>query len=283
MSALTKILIVLQLVFSLVLSVVLVLMVSKMDPYKQRVDAAQTALFAATADKVRLEEAVAAANAAATAANDKATTEATARATERAKNASDATAADLNRMKLEAQVAGLQTQLASLTASNKTLADANAEKDKRLADLAPQVQKLTQQNAALYQSNQEGQNQLRAAEQALRKLQEVQQAGGGAAGGLPTGSDNQVVALSSANPVRASINAKISNIAQSAGRTLIELPLGTRDGVQNGTTLMIYRNNNTYVGEAVVTRVTPDSSVAQVTKTKPGETVRGDEMVSTDK
>ena len=62
---LTKILIVLQLVFSLVLSVVLVLMVSKMDPYKQGMP--HTALFAATADKVRLQEEVAAANAAATA------------------------------------------------------------------------------------------------------------------------------------------------------------------------------------------------------------------------
>ena len=69
-------------------------------------------------------------------------------------------------------------------------------------------------------------------------------------GRTPTGSDNQVVALSASNQTRAPINAKISNIAQSAGRTLIELPLGTRDGIQNGTKLMIYRNTG-YVGEAV--------------------------------
>jgi len=284
LSALTKILIVLQLVFSLVLSVVLVLMVSKMEPYKTKVDSANAGLFAAVAEKVKLQEELSAANAAATAAADHATSEATGRASERARYASDSSAADLKRMNLESQVAQLQTQLAGLTASNKSLADANAEKDKRLADLSPQVSKLTQQNAALYQSNQESQNQLRAAEQALRKLQEVQAAGGGggAAGGTATGSDSQVVALSATNQMHAPINSKISNIAQSAGRTLIELPMGTRDGVQQGTKLMIYRSTG-YVGEAVVTRVTPDSSVAQVTSTKQGETVRGDEMVSTDK
>jgi hypothetical protein len=77
------------------------------------------------------------------------------------------------------------------------------------------------------------------------------------------------------------INGKISDVKPTVGRTLIELPLGTRDGVRKDTRFMIYRGN-TYVADAVVVgNPEPDKSVAAVdaNSVKAGETVQKGDMV----
>jgi len=98
----------------------------------------------------------------------------------------------------------------------------------------------------------------------------------------PTGNGGQVQMLTSGNTnsAAAQVNAAISNVGNDKGRTLIEFPLGTRDGIQQNTRLFIYRGNN-YVADATVERTTPDTSVAVVVTPKGGQSVQKGDIVST--
>jgi len=72
-----------------------------------------------------------------------------------------------------------------------------------------------------------------------------------------------------------------ANVQQTSGRTRVELPLGSRDGISENTPLFIYRGQTGYVADAVVERVTPTASVAVVTKTREGQTVQTGDTIST--
>ena len=76
------------------------------------------------------------------------------------------------------------------------------------------------------------------------------------------------------------MNTQISDVASANGRTLIEMPLGTCDGIQVGTKVYVYRSNG-YVGDATVQTVSQAQSVAVVMSTKAGETVQKGDLVST--
>jgi hypothetical protein len=137
-------------------------------------------------------------------------------------------------------------------------------------------------NAELNRVNNDQSTSNRLAEQAIRKLQEQLAntetlPGKGAA--APS-DDESGVLNASASPANAQINAKITSLAPSAGHTLIQVPLGTRDGVKVNTALRIYRNSG-YVGDAVVQSVFADTSVAQVTIVKPGDTIKVGDLVMT--
>jgi len=153
--------------------------------------------------------------------------------------------------------------------------------DKELADLRPENASLIQKNAELNRVNNELSTQQRFAEQAIRKLQEqIAQAptSGPGASAPAEGNGNQVAALSSA--AGGAINGKITQVSQSAGHTLVEMPLGDRDGIKVNTRFTIYRNNG-YVGDAIVQKVFPDTSVAEVTVIKPGDNVKQGDLVTT--
>jgi hypothetical protein len=281
LSGLTKVFIVLQLVFSLVVSVLLVLMVSKLEPYKSQLDSAHAGQIAAQALLAAEQNKSAAAQGAA----DQARRELT-----DAQSALQRTTTELNTriasltqtgQASEVKNAQAQTQITSLTNAIATLKDLLAEKDKQLNDLTPRVAQLTTQYNEVYRSNNELQNQLRGAEQTIRKLQEqiAQGPAQGGTGAAPASSDSQVASLSAANSQapNAPINAKIRNVGQLAGRTVIELPIGTRDGVKASNRFFIYRNN-AYIGEAVITTVTPDGSLATV-QGNPAQSVQAGDMV----
>lgn len=285
MSGLTKIFIVLQLVFSLVVSVLLVLMVAKLEPYKAQVDAAHTGRIAAQTQLAAIQQQLSASEAALTLARSDLQTAVT--TGNNALMLAQAANADLTQKLQDATVkaAQAQTQLTSLTNAIATLKDLLSEKDKQLNELTPRVAQLTQQYNEVYRANNELQNQLRGAELTIRKLQEqIAQAptGGTTApgtGAAPADSGAQVTSLSAANSqaARGPINATVTDINTSAGRTIMEVPLGTRDGVKNGNRFFIYRNNN-YLGEAVITTVTPAASVLTVQGT-PREPIQKGDMV----
>jgi len=271
LSGLTKIFIVLQLVFSLVVAVLLVLMVSKLEPYKSLVDQANAGRIGAQAALAAANEDIAAKNAQLT--KLQSDMQNTLAESQRVSTDQLAKISGLTQDKQASDVkaAQAQTQLVSLTNAIATLKDLLAEKDRQLNEYTPRVAQLTQQYNEVYRTNNELQNQLRGAEQTIRKLQEQIAQGpattGAAGGGMATGNDSnaQVASLSSSSGQnKGPINARITDIRQSAaGRTMIALPLGTRDGIKEGTRLAIYRGN-TYLGDAAVQTVTPDQSAAAV-------------------
>ncbi len=281
MSALTKMLIVLTLVFSLVTSVVLVLGVSKMDPYKSQADDANTARIALSASLAEANRQGALQTAAL---SDKDKQVALAN---EAKAAAES-GRNLEKAQLEADILGLKSQIATLTATgasqtaaNGTLSATNSALTNELQTVRPMVAKGNTENQELTRALNEANNQLRAAEQAIRKLQEQQVAGTGPSGAVaPMGSEGQVATMGGTASATGKVNGQISEVNTSTGSTIIGLPLGTRDGIEPNTKLLIYRGNG-YVGDAVVQRATPDESVALVVSTKQGAVVQKGDLVST--
>ena len=280
--------IVLQLVFSLVVSVLLVLMVSKSENYKSQVESSSiknTALSASYANAER-ERTVAQGDLSkvqnqlndATNKLNTATAEATAAASK----------AEAANQEMTNRIASLQSQILTLNAAITTATSSLAAKDKELDVLRPEVAAWTVKYNDIYRAKNEADNQIRAAEQAIRKLQEIiaqspsnGPASGGAGGISPIGSGDQVQVISASSAATVGkVNGRVSNILESLGRTLIEMPLGTRDGIQVGTKVFLYRATG-YVGEATVQRVTADQAVAVVDSTNKGVTVQMGDLVST--
>jgi hypothetical protein len=284
LSTLTKILVVLQLVFSLVVAVVLVFGTAHIENYRAEVDASHMQTVAAQASLAKSQNDVAVANAQVADVNSR-----MASATDELKKQNNDLATKLaqtssERGALEARNSQQQSSISQLTSSIDSQNKLIAAKDAELAELRPENVSLVQKNAELNRVNNDQSTSNRLAEQAIRKLQEqlaATETGPGKSGAAGPGESSDMgVASLSASPANAQINAKITNIAPSAGHTLIEVPLGTRDGVKVNTALRIYRNSG-YVGDAVVQSVFADSSVAQVTIVKPGDSIKVGDLVMT--
>jgi hypothetical protein len=272
-------LIVLQLVFAVAVSVLLVLMISKQEDYKAaaaaqsgRAVALSATLVAAEQAKLAATDRIAVAEAAKVAAE-------TALTKERELATAAAGTAQNRILGLEGDVKVLQNQNQALSLAASTASNSIALKDKELEEIRPKLSQLNTQNAELARKNNELQSALQASELAIRKMQE-QLAAGAAAASAASSSGGQVQAMSSGTSVSAAVNAKITKVADSAGRILIEMPLGSRDGITQGTQMFVYRSTG-YVGDAVVERVTPTTSVAVVTRTKEGQTVQQGDTIST--
>jgi len=282
LSSLTKIFIVLSTVFAVALSVLMIYGASHLQNYRAEVDAAHAQTVAAQALLAKAQNDVAVANAQVQDAGNR-----LASATDALKKENNSLSTDLakersERGALEARNAQQQSSIAQLTSSIDSENKLIAAKDAELAQLRPENVSLVQKNAELNRVNNELTTSGRFAEQAIRKLQEqlaATESAPGKSGAAAPGESDQVVSAS-ASPANAQINAKITRIAPSAGHTLVEVPLGTRDGVKVKTSLRIYRNSG-YVGDAVVQSVFPDSSVAQVTVVKPGDSVKVGDLVMT--
>ncbi|HVT81371.1 MAG TPA: hypothetical protein VHM90_12015 [Phycisphaerae bacterium] len=281
MSALTKILIVLQLVFALVCSVLLVLMVSKQENYKKLADDANTRAIASSASLVDAQQQIAAKDqqlAASKAEMSKAISQATQSEAGRTNALAEAQARELN---LKSQLSTANATVAQLTAANSNLTQTNTALNTELATIRPQVSMLTTRNSELNRLLNETTNQLAAANKAIDKLKEqIATSTTGPSGAVaPLGSEKQIGGLATGGGM-SRVNGQISEVNTSLGATVIGLPLGTRDGITPNMKLAIYRGNS-YVGDAVVDRATPDESVATVTNTKPGATVQKGDVVST--
>jgi septal ring factor EnvC (AmiA/AmiB activator) len=280
LSTLTKIFIFLQLICSIAVAVVLVFGLSHLQNYRADVESADQRALAAQASYQKSQNDIAIAQAQAADAIAKATGQ----VNELARANNDLTTKNAQLASqigaLEARNAQQQNSIGQLTSSIDSQNSLLAAKDKELAELRPENASLIQKNAELNRTNNELSTQQRFAEQAIRKLQEqIAQAPAGTGAAAPAeGQGGQVASLTSS--ANGAINGKINQVTQSAGHTLIEMPLGDRDGVKVNTRFTIYRNTG-YVGDAVVQKVFPDSSVAQVTIVKPGDTVKQGDLVTT--
>ena len=281
MSTLTKIFIFLQLICSIAVAVVIVFGISHLKNYRDDVESSESRAVAAQASYQKSQNDIAVAQAQAADAIAKATGQ----VNELARGNNDLTTKNAQLASqigaLEARNAQQQNSISQLTSSIDSQNSLLAAKDKELADLRPENASLIQKNAELNRTNNELSTQQRFAEQAIRKLQEqIAQAptSGPGASAPAEGNGSQVASLSSS--ANGAINGKITQVSQSAGHILVEMPLGDRDGVKVNTRFTIYRNNG-YVGDAVVQKVFPDSSVAEVTVVKPGDNVKQGDLVTT--
>jgi len=279
MSALTKMFVVLQLVFSLALAVLLVLMVSKQENYREISGNALAGQAALGVQVTSEKAAVASAQGQAQDAQKRLTDAMAKLADSQAQLATLQGKFDAATVQLGTAAHTADVKETNLSTALQAETAANAEKEKELGDLRPQVAKLLTERNDTERALNEALNQNRAAEQAIRKLQEqlaslqsqTPPAGAGGAGG------STVASLSTGSA--AAINAKISDVQQFNGRTMVEMPLGSRDGLQNGTRLMIYRGS-TYIADAVVNKVLADSAVATVDGAASQSVQKGD-MIST--
>lgn len=291
MSTLTKTFIFLTLLFSLALAIILLVGIQRIAPYKENLTTYQTQAAASAVELQAAQNAQAAAEAQL--------------ATARAQLEQNQTQLGQEITRLNAQLGQAQLDKANLEATNSQLTNANtsanalsdslsqqlAAANKEIATIRPELVSLTQKNADLNRINNELQTQERLAEQAIRKLQEAVQANTGPGGAALNTTNGQVTesnnpssnnannaAPSSAN----AINGKITNIAQSAGHTLIETKLGSTSGVKDGDHFAIYRAQGgklTWVADAQVSRVTDDASVATVTTANDGMTPQTGDVV----
>jgi hypothetical protein len=259
-----------------------VTLVSRQEPYRQTVEAERQKAFAAQAVLQAKTNEVETLHQQLRVAND-----------DRAKSASaaqlenDRLKTELAQRKIEIDAANAKnaqtlSALNQSSASVESLTKQSAAKDEEIRRLAPENVTLIQRNAELTRTNNELQTALRFAEQSIRKLQEAVAAaetkGGSAAGASEVGN---VASLSASSQAPAQVNGKVTSVTPTAGRTLLQLPLGTRDGLKKGTRLIVYREQTGYIADAVVETAAPDESVAAVdAKTvKRGETVRAGDMV----
>ena len=293
MSTLTKTFIVLTLVFSLALAVLLVLEVGKISPYNEELTAAKAQGVSATVALQQQQNLALAKQSELSKSID-----------QLQKSTADLTqqinALNIANQGLATEKAGLEARAGLLTSTNtQSLAVISSMKDqlselmKENSSIRPQITDLIQKNAELNRVNNELQTQNRFAEQAIRKLQEqIADAGSNGASGAINQTGNQVTAVAAggtaapASPAapetRSPVNGRITHIAQAAGRTLIETPLGSSSQVKVGTHFTIYRNNGqraVWVGDAVVSNVTDDASVATVTNTNDGQQPQQGDLV----
>jgi len=277
-SALTKILIVLQLVFSLVVSVLLVLYVSKAEEPKKQAMAEHTQFIANSAALDKTNQMLAAKNAEVTALNTQVTN--LNGAIVNAQN--DTATARAEKVKADAALVAqsstslqVQEKLASLTASQEERLAALTEDLKKLRE---QVPSLTKEKTDLSRVVLELRSQLDAANVAIKQYQVIL-ANNGGSNGAGVNMKPQVSEMET-HVAAAPVNGTVTDVATSAGRVYIETKLGARDGIQVGTKLLVYRGNG-YVGDVQVESVSPDTSVAVVVATKAGETVQKGDYVAT--
>ena len=272
MSILTKVFIVLQLVFSIVVAVMVVMTYGPVQKYKQQIAVEHQARLAATAEIAK-------------SANDRDATLALLEKVkadlqtrvDAAQKAADTARADAVTKQgqvdlLQAGVDGSISNVSRLTSTNAAQKDQIATLLTELTAMRADYNRLVPQNAELNRKNSELANQIDAAQKAIRTLQEelaTNQAKSEApkAGAATPGAGAAVAALSAGTPTSIQINGKVQKVEDLNGKTFVTLSLGSRDGVAIGNRFLVYRDN-TYVGDVVIQRVTPDQTVGVVTVSK---------------
>lgn len=290
MSTLTKIFIVLQLVFSLVLSVLVIVLLNGQVKYKDQVEGAERARIATAVAYGRQEALLSATR---TELNTLAENAKTSTATwAKTVQERDDTIAQLRRDIAErnAQLALVQADVTKQTAIIESLKNQNQALMAENKDLRPKLLDAQQKYAEISRKNDELAYQILTAERQIRRLKEAHQqmeeelskrptAQGPAAGGAVAGAaGGSVPAMSAGLQTPAQVNGKINRVAMDSGRTYITMALGKRDGVRENTHFTIYRGNQ-YVGDATVRNVSVDESVAVVTVLKNGMHVEAGDMV----
>ncbi|MEI7765894.1 MAG: hypothetical protein WCJ97_00495 [Phycisphaerae bacterium] len=266
MSILTKVFIVLQTVFALVLAPLVIVFVGQQDNYKKDVEKANLAKVAAQVQVTKAGKDISALTESfnkLAADNNNQTA-----SLKREVDDRDAKISGLEREKdsfalkaSEADIALKQT-ISSVDALKSLL----TSRDKEVSEIRPRLVDLTQKAEDVNRKNGELLIEVEQAKKAIRTLQEAlvaSQQRGPATGINQAG---QQVTQAAAPTIVAPnvVNGRVNQVQELNGKVYLTMSLGGRDGVQNGTKFVISRGSN-FVADAVVERVAPDQSVAVVT------------------
>jgi len=266
LSILTKVFIVLQTVFALVLAPLVIVFVGQQDNYKKDVEKANLAKVAAQVQVTKAGKDISALTESfnkLAADNNNQTA-----SLKREVDDRDAKISGLEREKdsfalkaSEADIALKQT-ISSVDALKSLL----TSRDKEVSEIRPRLVDLTQKAEDVNRKNGELLIEVEQAKKAIRTLQEAlvaSQQRGPATGINQAG---QQVTQAAAPTIVAPnvVNGRVNQVQELNGKVYLTMSLGGRDGVQNGTKFVISRGSN-FVADAVVERVAPDQSVAVVT------------------
>lgn len=285
MSILTKIFVLLQLVFALVLAVLVVLFAHGQQNYKKQVLTDQNAMIASQAALL----------------NEQTTAGRLDAELAQATSANINTLSNLNEkiLTLQGKLASAQSEIAqlkvdkqSLVNSTSLLSAANGSQQQQLAadsreltKLRPVVLRYINENAQLNRHNTQLTNERNEAQKQIQTLQESIVA-------LNTrlaravAMQHQVAATSSRHAVNAvigvptavAVNGKIQQVQSYNNRVYVSVNLGSRDGVSKGTRLTVYKNGH-YVGDVLVRSVDPTTAVGVVTLASPSAKVMVNDLV----
>lgn len=282
MSILTKVFVLMQLVFALVLCVLVVLFVNGQQNYKKQVLTTQNAMYAASAALASQEATVGRVESQLTA----------------AMRANTRMAGNLNDqiLTLQGKVSSAQAEIAQLKATNQSsinsnslLSDANRSLEKQLANETHQLNKLRpstlryiNENAQLNRHNDQLTNERNEAQKQIQTLQESLAALNmrltKALASAQTPASGSSVSSLIGTPTAVAVNGHVQQVQTYNNRTYVSVSLGARDGVVKGTRLTVYRGGK-YIADLLVRSVDPTTSVGMVTLVTPGQKVMANDMV----
>jgi len=286
LNILTKIFIVLQLVFALVTAVVVVMFAYKQPDYRSQLVAAQNAQIAAAAALTVQETENTALHNQFTASQNQSSQEISALSIQLAALQGQLADANAKLSQDEAQNTQQANSITDLTATVHSLQDILANQTNQIDELRPKLLGYISQNADLNRQLTELTNDRDEAQKQIETLQESisglsqqlanAKTGNPSSAGNPSASPGVTGIIGTPTPVL--VNGSVENVAFYNGRTYVSTSLGSKDGVSVGTRLTIYRGQ-TYVGDLVVQRVITNESMGVVTLQNPGETVRINDLV----
>jgi chorismate mutase len=285
LNTVTRIFVVLQLVLALALSVLVVVFVSKQTNYRNMIVSTQRAAIAASAGLAR--EKLLNSNLS----NELATAQESAASAQRHLNSEV--------VSLQGKLADAQTQIAELQASNSakstnvslltnTVHSLNtqvADETSQLNKLRPELLQLINQRAQLSRRVTELTNERNVARKTIQVLQESVaklthhlRVAMAEAKSPSSSSMANVAAVLQGVPTATMVNGSITKVARYNGKLYVSCNLGSKDGVNQGTRLTVYRGNK-YVADILVQRSDATHSVGVVTLQAPNQMVAKADMV----
>ncbi len=284
MNTVTRIFVVLQLVLALALSVLVVVFVSKQTNYRNMIVSTQQAAIAASAGLAR--EKLLNSNLS----NELASAQESAASAQRHLNSEV--------VSLQGKLADAQTQIAELQASSSakstnvslltnTVHSLNtqvADETAQLNKLRPEQLKLINERAQLSRRVTELTNERDVARKTIQVLQESvaklrhHLRVAMAAAKSPSTSMASTAAVLQGVPTAVAVNGSITKVAKYNGKIYVSCNLGSKDGVNHGTRLTVYRGNK-YIADILVQRSDATHSVGVVTLQAPDQMVAKADMV----
>jgi len=283
LNTVTRIFVVLQLVLALALSVLVVVFVSKQTNYRNLVVSTQRAAIAASAGLARAK--LMSSNLS----NELASAQESASSAQRHLNSVV--------VSLQGRLADAQTQIAELQASNSakstnvslltnTVHSLNtqvADETAQLNKLRPQQLSLINERAELSRRVTELTNERDVARKSIQVLQEsiaklTHHLSVAMAAAKAPSSVVSAASVLQGVPTPTAINGAITKVAKYNGKLYVSCNLGSRDGVNQGTRLTVYRGNK-YIADILVQRSDATHSVGVVTLQAPNQMVAKADMV----
>lgn len=281
MNTLTKVFIVLQLAFSIGLAVVVVMAVGGDKEAKDKIRNENIGKTAAQAAGQGYMNEASASNSRLISALAENTRQIETVKADLAKTQNDLALKQTALDTLQSKEAEAQANLGRVSASLNSATERLAAREKEVETMRPEFAKLREQNAQLTTANQQLQDKYDLADKAIKTLQEtIAEMKDKPAGTtkVSAGTTGAVPQLFAGTPAAIQINGKITDVKNVGGQTMLTLALGTRDHVQQGTRLTVYRDK-LYLGDALVQKATADESIALVTLVAKGQEIRATDLV----